>query len=194
MAFAAATIPCRSSIPSRFIPPQIGAEDLARFNKISWVKGQLPNKDGFKIDTVQLFLKGEKMVPFSDAVKVIYSDSRYSDTGDLMYPVGKLLVVAQPKSDRFEFYIQIEYGSLTMSARSHREDLNGYRIIQTESFSESTGVSTDDYVYVVPTGDNRIFILEGPNGSRREVILRCKPHDSDNPATIPQNPQIQPDD
>lgn len=174
------TIACHSWGSPERDRPELNARDLARFQNISWVKGQLPSIDGFRIKTAQLFLKGEKMIPISEAIRVKYSDSRYKDTGDLIYPEGNLLILAQAKADRFVFYIQIEDASATTAARINRKELKGYRIVQTERFSESTGATADAYHYVVPIGEGRIFILEDPNGSRKQVILRCEPIEGSN--------------
>ena len=37
--------------------PEITASDLAVFEGISWTKGRLPNQDGFRIKSAQVFLK-----------------------------------------------------------------------------------------------------------------------------------------
>ena len=81
--------------------PQLTAADIAFFENIFWVKGRLPNLDGFRIKSAQLVLVDEdgEEQNVTGKISVNYSDERYSDTGELLDSIGELIVMAQPTDE-----------------------------------------------------------------------------------------------
>ena len=174
--------------------PQINTRELASFENIHWVKGEIPNLEGYKIKSVQLFLKDASMEPISEIMPIEYFNDRYVDTGELMDPLSYLSVMIKPVSDGFRFNIRFEGSNIVRSLTGYEVKLKSHRVVRTQSFSGSTGMTSKDFHYVVSPGDNTIFILTGPNNSRKELILRCEPDDTDNPVNSPENPNNHSDD
>ena len=95
--FSISTLLLAEEDPQSF--PEITASDLAVFEGISWTKGRLPNQDGFRIKSAQIFLKeeGKKQKAISDPLTLKYDSHRFRDTGELLDPLGHIYLAVQPQ-------------------------------------------------------------------------------------------------
>ena len=157
--------------------PQITASDLATFEGISWVKGQLPNQDGFRIKSAQIFLgeKDEMAEAITSKVEIEYSAHRYSDTGELSDPLGFLYVAIQPTQVGLKVGLVVRNNARTTKSVHIIEELKGYMVVTTINPKHQTGNTTWDYNYVVPAGEIEIFILTNQEGSVKTLTLSCEP-------------------
>ena len=162
--------------------PEITASDLATFEGISWVKGRLPNEDGFRIASAQVFLKeeGKKEKAVTNPLELKYDDHRFSDTGELFDPLGHLYLAIEPKPNGLKVCLVAENRSSTYRTESFAKDLKGYSVITTTRFKGETGNTTQDFNHVVPIGESIIFILRNSKGSEKTLTLKCEPVDSGN--------------
>tara|TARA_B100001971_G_scaffold156636_1_gene146186 strand:+ start:1482 stop:2081 length:600 start_codon:yes stop_codon:yes gene_type:complete len=157
--------------------PEITASDLATFEGISWVKGQLPNQDGFRIKSSQVFLgeKNEMVEAITSKVEIEYSAHRYSDTGELSDPLGFLYVAIQPTAEGLKVGLVVKNNDRTSRSVNIIEELKGYSVVQTMNPRHQTGNATWDYGYVVPSGEMEIFMLKNQEGSIKTLTLSCEP-------------------
>jgi len=157
--------------------PEITAPDLATFEGISWVKGQLPNQDGFRIKSAQVYLgeKDEMAEAITTKVEIEYSAHRYSDTGELSDPLGFLYVAVQPTEVGLKVGLVVKNNGSTTRSVHIIEELEGYMVVTTFNPSHQTGNTTWDYSYVVPAGEMEIFTLTNQEGSVKTLTLRCEP-------------------
>lgn len=162
--------------------PEITASDLATFEGISWVKGQLPNQDGFRIKSAQIFLgeKDEIVKAITSKVEIEYSTHRYSDTGELSDPLGFLYVAIQPTTAGLKVGLVVKNKDKTTRSVHIIEELKGYMVATTINPRHQTGNTTWDYGYVVPAGEIEIFILTNQEGSVKTLTLSCEPVDGGN--------------
>ena len=162
--------------------PIITAVDLSTFEGISWAKGRLPNEDGFRIQSAQVFVKEEekKEKALLAPLEWAYDPHRFQDTGELFDPIGTLCLAAQPKPEGLKVSLIVRNRNGTHRAESVFETLKGYSVVMTKNFTHETGSTMDDYGYVVPFGDNEVFTIMNSEGSKKIITLKCEPVGVDN--------------
>ena len=159
--------------------PELTAAEWAVFEGVSWIKGRLPNQDGFRIGQAQVFLRqndGEEK-PLMPVLELEYSTHRYSDTGELSDPMGYLVVFAEPSDEALKVVLVARNKGATHRVQAIAEELAGYSVSMTRGFDHETGNTVRDYRHVVPLGRSELFTLVNPEGSVLTVILRCDPPD-----------------
>lgn len=157
--------------------PAITASDLATLEGISWVKGRLPNQDGFRIASAQVFLKeeGKKEIAITAPLELEYDPHRFSDTGELFDPLGYLYLVVGPKANGLKVCLVAKNKNGTRRTESMIEELKGYSVAMTAQFDGETGNTTQDLNYVVPHGESIVFTLMDSKGSKKTLTLKCEP-------------------
>ncbi len=162
--------------------PEITASDLAVFEGISWTKGRLPNQDGFRIKSAQVFLKeeGKKEKAVTVPLRLKYDLHRYRDTGELSDPLGHLHLAVKPEHNGLKVCLVAKNKNGTYRTESFLRELKGYSVVMTTHFQGETGNSTQDLNYVVPIGDNVVFTLRNSKGSEKSLTLKCEPSESGN--------------
>lgn len=160
--------------------PGITASDLAVFEGISWTKGRLPNQDGFRIKSAQVFLKeeGKKGKAVSDPLMLKYDSHRFRDTGELLDPIGHLYLAVQPQHNGLKVCLVAKNQIGTSRTESFLKELKGYSVVMTTQFKGETGNTTQDFNYVVSIGENEVFTLMDSEGNRKLLTLRCEPDGS----------------
>lgn len=162
--------------------PEITASDLAVFEGISWTKGRLPNQDGFRIKSAQVFLKekGKKEKAVSVPLMLKYDSHRFRDTGELSDPLGHLYLAVKPEHNGLKVCLVAKNKNGTYRTESFVRKLKGYSVAMTTHFEAETGNTTQDFNYVVPIGESEVFTLVDSEGVRKVLTLRCEPVDAAN--------------
>lgn len=157
--------------------PAITATDLAAFEGISWTKGRLPNQDGFRIKSAQVFLKeeGKKEKAISVPLMLKYDSHRYQDTGELSDPLGHLYLAVKPEHNGLKVCVVAKNKNGTYRTESFLRELKDYSVAMTTHFEGETGNTTQDYNYVVPIGESEVFTLVNSEGTRKILTLKCEP-------------------
>ena len=178
--FAISTLLLAEENPRSF--PEITASDLAVFEGIGWTKGRLPNQDGFRIKSAQVFLKeaGKKEKAISVPLMLNYDSHRFQDTGELFDPLGHLYLAVKPEHDGFKVCLVARNKNGTSRTESFVKELKGYSVVATTQFKGETGNTTQDFNYVVPIGESEVFTLMDSEGTKKFLTLRCEPVDAAN--------------
>jgi hypothetical protein len=157
--------------------PEITAPDIATFEGISWTKGRLPNQDGFRVKSAQVFLKeeGKSEKPVSIPLEVKYDLGRYNDTGEFRDPMGHIYLAVKPEHNGLKICLVAKNKIGTFRTESFLRELKGYSVAATTHFRGETGNTTQDYSYVVPTGESEIFTLVNSEGNMKVLTLKCEP-------------------
>jgi hypothetical protein len=146
------------------------------------VKGRLPNQDGFRIASAQVFLKeeGKKKIAITAPLELEYDSHRFSDTGELFDPLGYLYLAVEPEASGLKVCLVAKNKNGTRRTESLIEDLKGYSVVMTSQFNGETGNTTQDMNYVVPSGESVVFTLMNSGGSKKTMTLKCEPGESGN--------------
>ena len=157
--------------------PKITATDIATFEGISWTKGRLPNQDGFRIKSAQVFLKEENKEEkaISIPLELKYDLIRFKDTGELLDPLGHIYLAVQPQHNGLKVCLVAKNKIGTYRTESFVKELKGYSVSMTHNFKHVTGNTTRDYNYVVPFGESEVFTFVNAKGSMKTLTLRCEP-------------------
>ncbi len=157
-------------------PPALEAGELASALDFRWVKGHLLQKKGFEIDTVQLLFKdssGERKL-LSEKLAVDFLEGRYEDTGELVDPLGYLLVMTKPVEGGYEIQLQIQTRKCTSHLKILVPELAGASFSKTCQFDVSTRRKTTDPGYVVPVGETEVFTFSVAGKRYQTISVVCE--------------------
>jgi hypothetical protein len=175
--FISAIILCSSGIlfagiPANLRPPELTATDLARLSNLRFIKGRLPNIEGFRIEAYEVLFRDSKGVfnSLSGApIPYKYEDQKTDD-------VGELLVALTEEKSAYEIIVVARNYSSNQRVRFLIKKKEDYVMTGSQQFTGESGGTVNDLMHIVTIGDHDAFTFhskdQNPDSKPAAVVIR----------------------